>query len=356
MFATPSTMPIVHPRLQSALAHFLRGLMMWRLAVQGSMVLMVALVATPHPATSQPSEIGYHVWIPLEPIKYQGLGAPESNTTFLRLRWNHQPKLGTDPLLQEGMVVERVGRIGGVSGTEISFPYTLAAADLVTKTDTDAPRAPGSRATIYPDKTDPSRLHVNFWLSNKPFTWQDSDGQTHVLSPEALRDVQFYYKLSNRQTVTFPTRSYSIGAVTIPYRFRKGYQAANGREIPSSFAPTTSIALYGGRTIGSARYTYLRHAETHAVQRRYAVTVGGFFGLGSMDIDSTVARSAEEPVTTKTSVAVLSGGLAGLLHVRGLEMGVLVGVDRARWGAGKDWDHNRRLWVGLGLGFNIWKL
>jgi hypothetical protein len=62
------------------------------------------------------------------------------------------------------------------------------------------------------------------------------------------------------------------------------------------------------------------------------------------------------PLTSKRSIAVVSPAIAGLVRIEGVEAGVFLGYEfGVGSGAGK-WDYHGRPWVGLGVGFNLFKL
>jgi hypothetical protein len=175
------------------------------------------------------------------------------------------------------------------------------------------------------------------------------------LTPDDVRDIDFYYELANRQTVKFRFRAISVGAITIPLQYRFPYTADNGRQIEDDFATGPTAALYGGYTWGKARYTYLKHAANE-IQRDRSFTLGAFVGVSTIEVDSASSLSAAEPLTGETTVGVASLGATGLLSFRGVEAGLFLGMDFAGGSAGRKWDYDRRPWAGLGVGFNLWSL
>lgn len=181
------------------------------------------------------------------------------------------------------------------------------------------------------------------------------EGSTETLTPDDVRDIDFYYKLENRQTVAFRYHAISFGAITIPLQYRLPYRADNGQDISGDFGTGPAAALYGGYTWGKASYTYLRHAENE-IERDRSFTLGAFVGMSTVEVDSASSLSAAEPVTDETTVGVASLGVTGLLSFRGIEGGIFLGMDFAGGDAGSKWDYDRRPWVGIGVGFNLWSL
>lgn len=309
--------------------------------------LLLAAAAQPVALPAQPTQFGYRVIIPGPHIPYSSLG--EGKIEMLTLQWN----VGTPtpvPGLTTGTPVTRTVRVN--SSEEVSFSTTLSA-PITTPASGPALAFPGHRATIYPDKADPSRLRVNFWLQPNGLQWQEA-GQTVSISADSARKIHFYFKLKNRQSVRFSTQAWSVGALTLPLRIRPGYRASNGTVIPTT-GGALAAGIYGGYTWGRARYTYLEHTET-AVEQVWGLTVAGLLSASSADVDSTTTRSAATPVSQKTGIAVVSPGLGVLGRVRGVEVGAFVGIDYGIGRVARAWDYHGRYWFGAGLGFNLWKL
>jgi hypothetical protein len=103
------------------------------------------------------------------------------------------------------------------------------------------------------------------------------------------------------------------------------------------------------------RYTYLNHGDNEIV-KDWSVTVGGFFGASTVQVDSATSLSAAKPVTSATNVGVVSPGVTVLAGFRGVEFGLFGGLDFGVGSAGHRWDYDHRPWLGLGVGFNVWSL
>ncbi len=312
-------------------------------------ILLLAALGTPLTAHAQPTQVGYRVSVPSEPIILRPLGGTPSEEDTVHLMWNHGPRR-LNPDLPKGTTVTRTWTI--MDDVEVTRSYTLTEDDSLEAKPSQARAYPGRKATIYVDEDEPSRLHVNFWLPSQPIK-DDSTGE--MLTPDEVRDIDFYYDLENRQTVAFRFHAVSFGAITIPLQYRLPYTADNGQEIDGDFATGPTAALYGGYTWGRARYTYLKHAENE-IQRERSFTLGGFVGVSTVEVDSASSLSAAEPVTGETTVGVASLGITGLMSFRGVEAGLFIGMDFAGGSAGSKWDYDRRPWVGLGVGFNLWSL
>lgn len=314
-------------------------------------ILLLAVLGTPLSAHTQPTHVGYRVSVPKGPLVFRPLGGTESAADSVHLMWNYGPRR-LNPDLPKGTIVTRTWTIE--NDVEVSRPYTLSQ-DVSLEAEPSRARVyPGAKATIYVDEKVPSRLRVNFWLPTEPVP-VEGDPTGKRLTADEVRDIDFFYELENRQTVRFPFRAVSFGAITIPLQYRLPYTAGNGQEIEGDFATGPAAALYGGYTWGKARYTYLKHAENE-IQRDRSFTLATFVGVSTAEVDSASSLSAAEPLSGKSTVGVASLGATGLFSYRGVEAGLFLGMDFAGGSAGKKWDYDRRPWVGLGVGFNLWSL
>jgi hypothetical protein len=311
--------------------------------------LLLACLAFPLSAAAQPTHIGYRVTIPERIIILEPLGRAGKPDT-VRLMWNHGPNR-LNPYLRAGHTVTRMEEAHDT--LHVSYPYTLPEDDSIAAAHSPADAFPGPRATIYVDEDEPSRLHVNFWPPKQPITRTGSSGDD--ITPDEVREINWYYELKNRQSIAFRYHARSFGAVTIPLQYRPGYTADNGKRISESVGTGLNAAVYAGYTFGKVRYTYLEHAENE-IQNVWSVTTGVFLGASTVEVDSATSLSADEPVENETNVGVLSPGVTVLFGYRGVEVGIFGGVDNAVGSAGRKWDYNKRAWIGLGVGFNVWSL
>lgn len=312
-------------------------------------ILLLPFLGTPATAHAQPTHVGYRVSVPQEPIVLRPLGGTASEKDTVHLLWNHGSRR-LNPDLVKGNVVLRTWTV--MDDVEVIRLHRLAEDDSLEAEPSRARAYPGRKATIYVDEDEPSRLRVNFWLPSHPIR-NDSTGE--MLTPDEVRDIDFYYELENRQSVAFDFHAGSFGAITIPLQYRFSYTAENGEEIEGGFGTGPTAAVYGGYTWGKASYTYIEHAENE-IRRERSYTVGGFLGVSTAEVDSSTSLSAAEPVADQTTVGVASLGVTGLMSFHGVEFGLFIGMDFASGSAGSKWDFNRKPWAGLGVGFNLWSL
>lgn len=203
------------------------------------------------------------------------------------------------------------------------------------------------------DKEDASILRVNPWFfTDSVLTF----GSYRVTSRE-FNQCQFSYKLENRVSLPFWSRAWTVGAATIPFRIRRGYTATNDSVIGTDVGTQFSVALYGGGTIGRTRYFYSRGGE-NSLRESFKLTFGPFVALSSGTADAQSTRSADAPLGAgeKHHFISWSPGIAMLLSVRGVDVGLFRGRERVLGSAAaQKWDRNNRSWWGFGLGYQLFK-
>ena len=281
--------------------------------------------------------------------------------------WDHVKAPG-DTLAPAGTVVTRqvTGLVDGQTAT-LTYEDTLSSPAMLAGRGTRAPVVPGGGtgdAIVYPDAKSPDIVHVNFLLTPGGVSWADTS-----LTGEQLRNVDYYFQLRNRESVTFPYSAWAVGAVTVPLKVRVGADDAS-----SDVSTDIGLGLYVGHRWGSVTYTYHQHAAKTLESTRHR-TFGPFIGLSTMNLDSTnalrrgaVVSSDEEivpseegsvPLPVEKSVAVFSFGLGKMWGVRGVEAGVFAGYDVALT-RDAEWEYDLRRhpvpWFGFALGFKLLSL
>lgn len=323
-----------------------------RVTLVRSTLALLALLPL-HAASAQITTIGRVMQIPLE-LKFKAVGDIPAETT--PLMWMCGPAT-VETTLAVGTPIVREATVGK---KKVTYNSTITEADRVAvATPVRVPATLGEiRGTIYVDKENPARLRVN------PYLWPSvpegvacdgapaavANGHTPTLG-EKLRDVELYYELKNRQTVSLPTTGLALGAVTVPVRLRRAYTAGNGKPVDGGAVGDFNAGVVVGRSWGRSRYQYVRNAD-NAITETTRFTLGAFTTLSKATVDSATSRSAATLVTRPVSFATMSVGATAMVNVRGVDIGLFVGPEFAL-GAGdaQKWDYNRKLWYGIGFGY-----
>jgi hypothetical protein len=116
----------------------------------------------------------------------------------------------------------------------------------------------------------------------------------------SIRMIDYHFRLANRQSVLMRAQSLTLGATTIPLKFRFGGEKG------ATVTDDANVNLYMGLTRSALRYTHLEHAsaEENPVRVVRSMTFAASFGMSSAELDST------------RKVGVVSPGLAVLMRAR----------------------------------------
>lgn len=193
-------------------------------------------------------------------------------------------------------------------------------------------------ATVTIDKDTASLVHLNYWLS------PDVDTLDYVI------------RLRNREYISFRNDSWTWGALAIPVRYRRGYTGRLGNAIGSDVSASFNANVYFGRTFGRAGYRYEKYSA-NTFQSRWNVSIAGLFGLSAPEIGPSSTQSAgADSLRTKRLLLVASPGLGMMTNIRGVDLGVFLGVDHGITDGAAKWDYSNKPWLGLGVGFQLFKL
>lgn len=190
-------------------------------------------------------------------------------------------------------------------------------------------------ATIKQDDKDKSILYVNYWLQDK------YDKKT-----------DYYIKLENRDYVKFWFSAFEGGAITIPFKYRKGF-SMDSISVSSDFSADFGIGAYIGYSIGQINYSYRRHEDVKP--SKWSISVGPFLGVSRVILNKNNTITAEEQLIDKEekNIAVISPGLGVMTSVYDFKIGIFWGRDIAVGSEAQKWDFNKRTWFGVGIGYNI---
>lgn len=147
-------------------------------------------------------------------------------------------------------------------------------------------------------------------------------------------------------TARFNRASFDLDAITEPFKYRPS--ASNfPRQLNSSFNGN----VYAGYRMDYFSLRYLNLPEgTRRKLSHFAFTVGAFGGIGS---EPVTPWTTNYQTTDEYSGVVLSRGLAGMIGVNNLTVGIGVGWDRLTDRDKNIWIYQNKPWYGLVIGLNV---
>jgi hypothetical protein len=176
---------------------------------------------------------------------------------------------------------------------------------------------------------------------NEKFGTNDADPKSYYF----LIDVADFEKVC---AIPIPTHSFTVGIPTIPVKLRFGNGGDttgtfNNTESPRNFQFTGNLNL---GLSGGYKYSFGRDKE-------YSFSVVTGFTIGSVDVDSTSTRGS---AATKTSAASFSPHLGLVFDFKQAQFGIYSGFDFLGGKLNQDWNFRNQPWLGIGLGYNIFKV
>lgn len=272
------------------------------------------------------------------------------------------------------------------------------------------------KANVYVDEKDKSILHVNYWLGqpitikkgtniqiikrkidcNKNVTevseyaklekdsifdlWKcnvdeesedfikysdkiikvfnDQGTVDYLLVDKYNKNNDYTIALENRDYVTFKNSSIVFGPITIPIKYRKGYNK-NDIAVNEEFKADLNIGVFGGWTFGKQRFRYERGVGIKELAT-WSTTIGPFVGFSSETLNKSNTTAGNNPfIGDKTkSIGVVSPGIGIVKTVYNFNFGFYYGWDLGIGKESNNWNFQNKPWLGVGIGYSLtgfWK-
>lgn len=171
----------------------------------------------------------------------------------------------------------------------------------------------------------------------------------YYLFDKYQRDADYIIQLRNRDFISFRYRSWNFGAITIPFKFRSGYQIGT-TIVENSHETDLNLGVFGGITPWG-RYRQRLEGNELKDLSKLSVTFGGFFGLSSTTLNKASTTAGAKPITDdkEKKLAVISTGIGGMFNIYNFQIGVFYGWDYGIGQEGKNWNYGGHGWWGLGI-------
>lgn len=189
----------------------------------------------------------------------------------------------------------------------------------------------------------------------------DGEKQTGLYANMYDRNAQYTLKLQNREYISYPKSGWEFGALTIPLKYRRSYtKSVEGVDIKvkDEFIADFNIGTYGGYQIGRNRLRMEGSKLRELTQ--VGCSFGGFVSFSTTDLDSLNTTAGDIPFTKdkKSTIGIISPGIAAMFTLYNFQIGTFAGWDLAIGQNRKNWNHKDRLWIGFGFGYKLggfWK-
>ncbi|MFK7806966.1 MAG: hypothetical protein AB8F74_04105 [Saprospiraceae bacterium] len=170
----------------------------------------------------------------------------------------------------------------------------------------------------------------------------------YVLVDKYDRDATYELEIKNRQALSFTTREFEVGPLTLPFKYRFGYD-----DVKPQFEADVNIGAFAGFQIGTKSYRKEQGKSLALPSITY--NWGVFLSLSAIPLDQFNTTAGKSPYTEdeKSSLGTLSGGLGFILDFNRLNVGIFGGIESGFGSEAKNWNYNNQLWLGLGLGYDL---
>ncbi|MFS4469137.1 hypothetical protein [Maribacter sp. 2210JD10-5] len=182
------------------------------------------------------------------------------------------------------------------------------------------------------------KLYVNIWNFPKS-TYKDDE-------------TDLYYTLRDGQTAKLNFKEFTTTALTIPFKYRPEH--SGNVEVKSFFSTTFNAGLFMGATTGRTKFHYRKKVGNKTVEEK--LSLGVFLGAASETLTANnVFNNALTDSKTQT-IGLFSRGL-GIIYSRDkISAGFFMGWDKGLGSLSSNWHYDNRLWLGIGVGYDIFKL
>jgi len=160
------------------------------------------------------------------------------------------------------------------------------------------------------------------------------------------QETILFYKLKNRQYVKLNYQTFPVTALTIPIKYRFKGKGDVEEEFSSSF----NVNLFAGYTTGKQLFRHRKKVGNKISS--LTGTIGGFIGGNVVELNESNSRN----LSSKLNQGALSYGGGIALNYDKINIGFFVGWDKIV-GANRDnWKFNDKVWLGIGIGYDLFKL
>ncbi|GAB5401664.1 MAG: hypothetical protein Aureis2KO_32490 [Aureisphaera sp.] len=230
-----------------------------------------------------------------------------------------------------------------------------------------------------------NRLYVNLWPFKENSRNNDKQGEsgisvnasddsgevdlkadTNLNKSRETREVLFY-EIPDDHMAIFRFTEFTMNAITIPlkYRFRTNRDAINTNEnemveqisiSSEEFSTSINIALFGGYSWGKTKFTHRKKIGNRIKNNKN--TIGAFLGSSAVELkgSNTNIRINQVQSDREGTIGTISFGIGYVKSWNKISLGVFYGIDKGVGRVSKNWVYDDRPWLGIGLGYDLFKL
>lgn len=174
----------------------------------------------------------------------------------------------------------------------------------------------------------------------------------YVLVNKYDRNTIYELKLENRQVIDGISSSWDVGPLTLPFKYRFGFEE-DGMKVDQQFEADINIGVFAGYKLYS--WGYRKEQGRHLKLPESSLNIGAFFSLSAIELDASNTSVGENPIVgdATSSIGTYATGLGLIFNIKGLNIGAFGGIESAFGARASDWNYQNRLWLGLGIGYDL---
>lgn len=235
-----------------------------------------------------------------------------------------------------------------------------------------------------------SKLYVNLWPFKENSNDQTNEGIKKTISKidddddddkkeESLvkedvnlnktRDTRevLFYEIPDDHTAKFRFTEVTLTAITIPlkYRFKTDRDALdtsdeeNVSEISvesEEFSTSVNLAFFGGWTWGNTKFTHRKKIGNRTTTTKN--TIGAFVGSTAVELKTTNTDiTLNQPQGDREGTfGTISFGLGYVKSWNKISIGLFGGIDKGVGRVSEAWVYDGKPWLGIGVGYDLFKL
>lgn len=173
-------------------------------------------------------------------------------------------------------------------------------------------------------------------------------------------DSEYFYELSKQERLVLRFKEYDFSLVYLPLRYRFSYTNQKDSatvEVSGDFGVNFNVNLFLSYTLyGQSSFSLLNSNQVGI--RTQKLSLGVLIGSSLIQLNRENTSQGDNPLPASESIlkGTLSLG-AGLNYTyNNWNIGIFAGFDFSLGDFGKNWNYNRRPWLGLGFGIPLLQL
>lgn len=192
-------------------------------------------------------------------------------------------------------------------------------------------------------KFEKNKLYFN------PFSVFDTQNNKLTTTDKGI----YYLEFKNREYIWLPFREITFTSLTIPLKYRF---SNNSTGLKEDFSSAINLNLFFGYSYGNTRFE--RREKVDNRTKTWKLTSGIIFGTSTVKLDKANTSLSDSPLGADESITkgLVSLGLGTTYSLNNINIGVFYGWDYSIGENSEKWNYNKKPWLGLGIGYSLFKL